>query len=215
LQERHEEAVVIEATDLHEGSLTAVAIYEPKQQRSRENRDALLDAFVALLDEKPYADIGVGDIVRRAGLTTGALYGRFGDKRGLAHAAHERFVIRSAETMETWGARAAWRSATPRKIIRSWTKGAVNFCRMYRPLLSLMINDPDVGEQYDELMGKPPRILAHLLRDAVPGSPGAQFEKDVEWAARAALAVLERFDLDDDELFDRIELMLCRMIGVD
>jgi AcrR family transcriptional regulator len=206
---------VIEATELRGGSSTAVGVYEPKQQRSRASRDALLDAFIALLDERPYADIGVGDIVRRAGLTSGALYGRFGDKRGLARAAHERFVARSAETMELWGARPGWRSAAPRKIIRSWTKGAVNFCRMYRPLLSLMINDPDVGEQYDQMMAKPPRILAGLLRNAVSGSAGAEFEKDVEWAARAALAVLERFDLDDDELFDRIELMLCRMIGVD
>jgi AcrR family transcriptional regulator len=207
--------VVIEATDLHEGLATAVGVHEPKQQRSRENRDALLDAFIALLDERPYAGIGVGEIVRRAGLTSGALYGRFGDKRGLARAAHERFVIRSAETMELWGARPAWRSATPREIIVGWTKGAVNFCRMYRPLLSLMINDPDVGEEYDQLMGNPPRILARLLRNVVPGSPGPEFEKDVEWAARAALAVLERFDLDDDELFDRIDLLLCRMIGVE
>ncbi|WP_169812266.1 TetR/AcrR family transcriptional regulator [Nocardia xishanensis] len=206
---------MIETTDLHEGTSAVVGVGEPKQQRSRETRDALLDAFVSLLDERPYADIGVAEIARRAGLTSGALYGRFGDKRGLALAAHERFAVRSAETMEAWGARPRWQTALPREIIGSWTKGAVNFCRMYRPMLSLMINDPDVGEQYDQLMGKPPRILARLLRDAVPGSPGVEFEKDVEWSARAALAVLERFDLDDDDLFDRIELLLCRMIGVE
>jgi hypothetical protein len=39
-------------------------------------------------------------------------------------------------------------------------------------------------------------------------------ERDVEWAARAALAVLEQFDLDDDELYERIEVMLRRLIGV-
>lgn len=206
---------MIETTDLHAGTSTVAGASEPKQQRSRESRDALLDAFVSLLNERPYADIGVAEIARRAGLTSGALYGRFGDKRGLARAAHERFVIRSAETMGTWGARPMWRAAPPREIIRNWTKGAVNFCRMYRPLMSLMIDDPDVGEQYNDLMEKPGRILARLLRNVVPGSRGAEFEKDVEWAARAALAVLERFDLDDDELFDRIELLLCRMIGVE
>lgn len=206
---------MIETTELHEGPSTVVGASEPKQQRSRANRDALLDAFISLLEERPYADIGVTEIARRAGLTSGALYGRFGDKRGLARAAHERFVVRSAETMEKWGARPTWRTAPPRAIIRNWTKGAVNFCRMYRPLMSLMIDDPDVGEQYDQLMAKPPSILAGLLRDAIPGPPRAEFEKDVEWAARAALAVLERFDLDDDELFDRIEQLLCRMIGVE
>lgn len=206
---------MIETTDLHEGTSTVIGASEPKQQRSRESRDALLDAFISLLDERPYTDIGVTEVARRAGLTSGALYGRFGDKRGLARAAYERFVIRSTETMEMWGARPAWQTATPREIIANWTKGAVNFCRMHRPLLSLMISDPDVREQYDGLMANPPRILARLLRDAVPGSPGMEFEKDVEWAARAALTVLERFDLDDDELFGRIELLLCRMIGVE
>ncbi|WP_185935114.1 helix-turn-helix domain-containing protein, partial [Mycolicibacterium hodleri] len=81
---------MIESIDLHEGSPTAASAHEPKQQRSRDNRDALLDAFIALLDERPYATIGVGDIVRHAGLTSGALYGRFGDKQGLARAAHQR-----------------------------------------------------------------------------------------------------------------------------
>ncbi|MGV0806572.1 TetR/AcrR family transcriptional regulator [Mycolicibacterium setense] len=206
---------MIEATDLHEVSSTELGVHAPKQLRSRESRDALLDAFIALLDERPYADIGVSDIVRRAGLTTGALYGRFGDKRGLARAAHERFVTRSAETMDQWGARPEWRSAAPREIIAGWTKGALNFCRMYRPLMSLMMNDPDVGEQYGELMAKPPRILARLLRNVVPGTPGIEFDKDVEWAARAALAVLERLDLGDDELYQRIETLLCRLIGVE
>jgi len=31
----------------------------------------------------PYADIGVSDIAAVAGLTTGAIYARFGDKRGV------------------------------------------------------------------------------------------------------------------------------------
>lgn len=188
---------------------------EPKQQRSRANREALLDAFMELLNERPYATVGIADVARRAGLTTGALYGRFGDKRGMALAAHERFAATSAATMETWGARPQWDTATPGEIINNWTKGAVNFCRMYRPLLSLMMNDPDVRQQYDDLMGHPPRILARLLRKAAAREDDPRFERDVDWAARAALVVLERFDLDDDELYERIETLLRRMIGVD
>jgi AcrR family transcriptional regulator len=187
---------------------------EPKQERSRQNRDALLDAFMGLRDERPYTQIGIADIARRAGLTTGALYGRFGDKRGLARAAHERFATRSVDTMQAWGARSDWATATPAHIINNWTKGAINFCRMYRPLLSLMMNDPDVRVQYDDMMAHPPRILARLLRGAMPGPLADDFDRDVEWAAAAALAVLERFDLDDDELYERIETLLRRLIGV-
>ena len=187
----------------------------PKQHRSRQNQEALLDAMMELLGERPYAQIGIADISRRAGLTAGALYGRFGDKRGLAHATHERFATQSVATMEAWGARPAWRAATPREMINNWTKGAVNFCRMYRPLMSLMMNDPSLQQQYAEMMERPGRILARLLQRAMPGESAEQFESDVEWAARAALAVLERFDLDDDELYGRIETLLRRMIGID
>jgi AcrR family transcriptional regulator len=186
----------------------------PKQDRSRANREALLDALMDLLYERPYADIGVADISRRAGMTTGAVYGRFGDKRGLAVALHERFAARASQTMEDWGARPQWAAASPQDIISSWTRGAINFGRMYRPLLTLMANDPVVREQHSELMARPPRILARLLKAAMPAATAKGLERDVEWAARAALAVLEQFDLDDDELYERIEVMLRRLIGV-
>jgi AcrR family transcriptional regulator len=186
----------------------------PKQDRSRANREALLDALMDLLYERPYADIGVADISRRAGMTTGAVYGRFGDKRGVAIALHERFAERASQTMEDWGARPQWAAASPQEIISSWTRGAINFGRMYRPLLTLMANDPLVREQHSELMARPPRILARLLKAAMPEVVAKGLERDVEWAARAALAVLEQFDLDDDELYERIEVMLRRLIGV-
>jgi AcrR family transcriptional regulator len=185
----------------------------PKQDRSRANREALLDALMDLLYERPYSDIGVADISRRAGMTTGAVYGRFGDKRGVAIALHERFAARASQTMEDWGARPRWAAASPQEIISSWTRGAINFGRMYRPLLTLKANDPTVREQHSELMTRPPSILARLLKTAIPGTTKG-LEQDVEWAARAALAVLEQFDLDDDELCERIEFMLRRLIGV-
>ncbi len=186
----------------------------PKQDRSRANREALLDALMDLLYERPYADIGVADIARRAGMTTGAVYGRFGDKRGVAIALHERFAARASQTMEDWGARPQWATASPSEIISSWTRGAINFGRMYRPLLTLMSNDPVVREHHSDLMARPPRILARLLNAAMPDAAGDGFDRDVEWAARAALAVLEQFDLDDDELYERIDIMLRRLIGV-
>lgn len=185
----------------------------PKQERSRANREALLNAFADLLAERPYADISTFDVATRAGMTTGAVYSRFRDKQGMALALHERFATRARQTMLDWGARPHWATASAHEIINNWTRGAINFGRMYRPLLTLMMNDPLVQEQYHELMDLPPRILGQLLRTATPDAP-ENFEGDVEWAARAALVVLERFDLDDDELYDRIETMLHRLIGL-
>jgi hypothetical protein len=64
-------------------------------------------------------------------------------------------------------------------------------------------------------MARPVEILTRLLRRAMPDAAGPEFDSDVEWAARAALAIMDRFDLDEDDLCGRIETLLCRMIGVD
>lgn len=171
---------------------------------------------MALLQERPYGEIGMADVARRAGLTTGALYGRFSDKAGLSLALHERFAAESIELMEQWAAQERWQTATPDEIIRSWTRGAINFCRMYRPMLSLMFNDPAVRDAYDDLMARPPRLLAALLRSVSSGTRSStDRDQDVEWAARAALVVLERFDLEDEELYERVETMLRRLSGVE
>jgi len=179
-----------------------------------------MDALQELLDERAYAEIGISEIARRAGLTTGALYARFGDKHGLAMALHERFAQHSLEAINAWASRPEWAAATSRDIVANWARGAVNFCRMYRPLLSVMMNDPAVRESYDELIAVPAEHLARLVGEAVTRHPelgiksGEGFRRDVEWAGRAAIAVLERFELDD-EIESRIDTMLRRLIGIE
>ena len=86
---------------------------EAKSDRSRVTHEALLDAFVDLLGERPYAQIGVAHIAARAGLTTGAIYSRFGSKQGVVLALHTRFVEHWIGTMESWAAQPCWSSASP------------------------------------------------------------------------------------------------------
>jgi AcrR family transcriptional regulator len=52
-------------------------------------RDRLVDAAAEVFAEKGYDRAGVQEIARRAGLTTGAIYGRFSGKAELLHAAIE------------------------------------------------------------------------------------------------------------------------------
>ena len=56
---------------------------------SDATRDRLLDAAAAVFAEKGYDRAGVQEIARRAGLTTGAIYGRFTGKADLLQAAIE------------------------------------------------------------------------------------------------------------------------------
>lgn len=55
-------------------------------KRPSKNRDKLLAAARRLFAERGYADTGTEDIVREAGVTRGALYHQFADKRDLFRA---------------------------------------------------------------------------------------------------------------------------------
>ena len=185
---------------------------EPKQARARATRERLLDAFGELLYHRPYADISVADLAAAADVTTGAVYARFGDKHGVAVALAERFLSMSFELMDSWGAQGRWASATPQEIVDNWTRGAINYGRMYRPYLMLMLDDRALREQHTAIIDHSSRILARLLRNAMNNRVGEHFDGDVEFAARA---ILERFELqDDEESHARISRLIRRITGV-
>jgi AcrR family transcriptional regulator len=58
----------------------------PRQQRSRANRDQILDTTAALLAELPYPEIGTKLIAERAGVSVGSLYRYFADKDEITRA---------------------------------------------------------------------------------------------------------------------------------
>jgi AcrR family transcriptional regulator len=193
-------------------SAEAIRATEPKQARAHATRERLLDAFADLLDKRPYGEISVADIAAAADLTTGAVYARFGDKHGVAIALTERFLSQSFELMDSWAAQDRWTSATPAEIIDNWTRGAINYGRMYRPYLMLMLDDRSLRGQHTAIIDHSSRSLARLLRNAMNEPVDEHFDGDVEFAARA---ILERFELEDDaESHARISRLIRRITGV-
>ena len=70
---------------------TATAFVAPQQARSRRSLDRVLDAVEDLLLRKEFDDISLAEIVRRAGVSIGSLYARFGSKDTLLDVLHERY----------------------------------------------------------------------------------------------------------------------------
>ena len=73
----------------------------PQQDRSIRTQQALIDAFVKLLQKQSFDEITVAQIAAEAGLTTGAIYRRFKDKRALLEVAFERFYEDALEHQQT------------------------------------------------------------------------------------------------------------------
>ncbi len=66
-------------------------------ERSEATRDALIAAARALFADRGYAAVGTEEIVRAAGVTRGALYHHFDDKRALFEAVYERIEVELAQ----------------------------------------------------------------------------------------------------------------------
>jgi AcrR family transcriptional regulator len=81
-----------------------------KAARSEATRTHLVDVATRLFAERGYAGVGTEEIVRQAGVTRGALYHHFADKRELFRAVHEaverdvveRIVARLAGAAGPW-----------------------------------------------------------------------------------------------------------------
>lgn len=72
----------------------------PAQRRSRKADRSLAKAARELLAERPYSDIRVEDVARRAGVSVGGFYGRFRGKSALLHLADMDFLEACREAFD-------------------------------------------------------------------------------------------------------------------
>ncbi|KGF70286.1 TetR family transcriptional regulator [Hoeflea sp. BAL378] len=97
------------------------------KDRSESMRQALMDAARALFIEKGYAETATPEIVALAGVTRGALYHHFEDKRALFRAVIEREAAEVAADIEA----SAPDGGSPRDAILNGTRAY--FDAMARP----------------------------------------------------------------------------------
>jgi len=80
----------------------------PAQARSRETVDRFAQAAEELLRERPFEEIGVQDIARRAGRPVGSFYARFASKEALLPFLYLRYHVGLEPLLAARLARVAW-----------------------------------------------------------------------------------------------------------
>ena len=83
------------------------AVRPPKQRRSRESYERVLDAAHALLEENGFEGFTVQEVAARSGVSVGAIYERFGNKETLLRAVHARLMESMSER---------WREGARRRV---------------------------------------------------------------------------------------------------
>lgn len=72
----------------------------PRQSRSQESLERILDAAEQVISEKGFDQATVAEIVRLANSSVGAFYGRFKEKDALLRCLHERFCEEAFATAD-------------------------------------------------------------------------------------------------------------------
>ncbi len=114
-------------------------IRPPRQARSQETLDRILDAAEALVAEKGFEDSPVAEIVQRAESSVGAFYARFRDKEGLLHALYERYYDEAVATTDATLAPGRWEGAEASELIEAVIPFLVSIFRERRGLMRAFV----------------------------------------------------------------------------
>jgi AcrR family transcriptional regulator len=111
----------------------------PKQARSQETLDRILDAAEALVAEKGFADTPVSEIVRRAGSSVGAFYTLVPDKDALLHGLYERYLEQATATADDALDPARWDGAGIALVLDEVVRFLVEIYREQRGLIRAFV----------------------------------------------------------------------------
>ena len=114
-------------------------VAEPRQARSQQTLQRLLDAAEALIAEKGLADASIPEIVRRGRSSVGGFYARFRDKNALLRALEERFFAELDGRLEALAAPERWRLATLPVLVADCAEELVSVVSSRHHLLAAFV----------------------------------------------------------------------------
>jgi len=114
-------------------------VREPRQARSQETLDRILDAAEALVAEKGFEDATVAELVRLAGSSVGSFYTRFRDKEGLLYALYERYHEQATATADAALDPARWEGAAIPEILSAVVRFLVSVYREREGLIRAFV----------------------------------------------------------------------------
>jgi AcrR family transcriptional regulator len=141
----------------------------PKQGRSRQSFERIIEATIDLLRERAYDQITLAEICERSGVSTGSLYGRVTGKDELLRVVQVRFLERLAEEFTEEAERIAAQARGLEQVVPAVVASLGNLLKGHASVLrAFMLRGP-----FDEAIRTAGRQSAsenhakfiHLLQD--------------------------------------------------
>ena len=162
------------------GLTLAVAGQAPRERAdAARNRRRILEAAARLVDERGIELVSMDDVARAAGVGTGTLYRRFGDRAGLALALLDQ-ETRAFQDELIAGRPPLGPGAAPWERLHAFGIGYLDLLERHADLIAVAATPGRAAGGPDSFYTM---HLAILLRDAAP-------QLDAEYTARALLATL-------------------------
>lgn len=133
------------------------AIRQPEQERSRRTLEQMVDAAAELLAERPFDEVRVDEIARRAGYTKGAFYHRFEDKEALLRHLNGRTFEEALRGWDEFLSPASWEGRPLSEIAEALVHRIVRIYTERRALMRAFVyqarwhDDEQVRERAREL----------------------------------------------------------------
>jgi AcrR family transcriptional regulator len=117
-------------------SSQTVGYKRPKQNRSERTSERIIAAALELFSKKPFEEVSVGDIARKARVSIGGFYARFESKETLLSWFDEHFLDREKEQRTLQFSEDRWKGKGVSEVVEAYLKRGASYLRKYKPLLS-------------------------------------------------------------------------------
>ena len=203
----------------------------PRQERSRARTALLLDAASALMHTRPFDQIAVAEIARRAGTSVGGFYARFPTKEALLHVIDARIVADCLAAFDWALSDRVMANATVAEVVTAYTRVMVTKFREHHATLVQILRaaksgDPDWAARtaaFNAHVHSRLRVLLEARRNQIRHeNPSLAINLGLAFTSAAAREVMLANSLrvypvrvDDERLIVELARMWMRYLGAD
>lgn len=193
----------------------------PRQERSRETYERILDTAEQLLADRPFELVSIDDIVNEAVVSRSSFYARFASKEALLDPLFERYAQRAREAVTlSLGAH----GLDPAVVIEESIRSYLTFARRFQLPTSTFESAGLVRR--DRLENDVLSMIAEAYLHAVGRPDDRELAVRVAFAARSSAAIIiravspphefaVRLGFDDERLIREVTVMATAYLSLD